>query len=335
MKLSLRCLSSLLTGAAFVLFASLVPNCSPPDGSLPSGGNGGDTNPGGGDGGSSGNGGSSGSGGNSASSSGGSTTSNGGKEAGGAVGSGGSTTSNGGSSGTGTGGKSGGTGGKSGGAGGKTGSGGSSSSGGSSATSNGGSGAGGVQGSGGATTTPAAGGTTGTSTAVACSPAITSTGGLACPGGLCTVGTYAGYTYIYADKGGSKVCIAADSLCGNGSTAIADAKGTIWGAGIGFNLDKSTTPAAVQLAGTGMTYALSSLPSQGMRAQVSVSGTDYCAKLASASGTVKWTDFNTACWDNSGTSLTAAPSTPHIGFQVTAGTTAATFDFCVTKVTLE
>jgi hypothetical protein len=330
MKLSLRCLSSLLTGAALVLFASLVPNCSPPDGSLPSsGGNGGDTNPGGGDGGSSGNGGSSGSGGNSASNSGGSTTSSGGKEAGGAVGSGGSSASSGGSTGASSGGKSGGSGGKSGGSGGKSGSGGSS------ATSNGGSGAGGVQGSGGATTTPAAGGTTGSSTAVACSPAITSTGGLACPGGLCTVGTYAGYTYIYADKGGSKVCIAADSLCGNGSTAIADAKGTIWGAGIGFNLDKSTTPAAVQLAGTGMTYALSSLPSQGMRAQVSVSGTDYCAKIASASGTVKWTDFNTACWDNSGTSLTAAPSTPHIGFQVTAGTTAATFDFCVTKVTLE
>ena len=101
---------------------------------------------------------------------------------------------------------------------------------------------------------------------------------------------------------------------------------------MGINLDKAEPPADVQLSGTGMTYALSSLPSQGMRAQVSVGSKDYCIKLAAASGTVAWTDFNTACWDNSGTKLTGAPKTPHVGFQVTAATAAGTFDFCVTKV---
>jgi len=101
---------------------------------------------------------------------------------------------------------------------------------------------------------------------------------------------------------------------------------------VGFNLDKSATPAAVQLSGTGMTYALSAMPAQGMRAQVSVGGADYCVKLAAASGTVAWTDFNTACWDNSGTKLTGAPNTPHVGFQVTAATTAGDFDFCVKSV---
>ena len=169
----------------------------------------------------------------------------------------------------------------------------------------------------------------------ATTPAITSTGGLACPGGLCTVGSYSGYIYVYADGSPSKVCAAAESLCASGSTGAADTKGTIWGAGFGFNLDKSATPAAVQLAGTGITYALSAMPTQGMRVTVTVGTTDYCAKLSAASGTVAWTDFNTACWDNSGTKLTAAPSTPHVGFQVTAGTAAGTFDFCVKSVTLQ
>jgi hypothetical protein len=149
---------------------------------------------------------------------------------------------------------------------------------------------------------------------------------------LCTVGTYSGYLYAYADGNPSKICTSAESLCASGSTGVADTKGTVWGAGVGFNLDKSATPAAVQLSGTGMTYALSAMPAQGMRAQVSVGGADYCVKLAAASGTVAWTDFNTACWDNSGTKLTGAPNTPHVGFQVTAATTAGDFDFCVKSV---
>jgi hypothetical protein len=116
---------------------------------------------------------------------------------------------------------------------------------------------------------------------------------------------------------------------------VLDAKGTIWGAGVGFNLDKTDPPVAVQLSGTGMTYALSAMPSQGMRAQVTVAGTDYCIPLKAASGTVAWADFNTACWDNSGTKLAGAPNTPHVGFQVTAAATAGNFDFCVKSVSFE
>jgi hypothetical protein len=153
---------------------------------------------------------------------------------------------------------------------------------------------------------------------------------------LCTINTtIAGYTYSFADKGGSKICLDPNSLCANGSTGIADTAGTIYGAGIGFNLDKSATPAAVPLPGTGVTVALSSLPTQGMRLQVHVGTVDYCAPLKSASGTIPWTDFNTKCWDNSGTKLAASSSSTQLGFQVTAGATAASFDFCVTKVTLE
>jgi hypothetical protein len=81
-----------------------------------------------------------------------------------------------------------------------------------------------------------------------------------------------------------------------------------------------------------MTYALSSLPTQGMRAQVTVGGKDYCVKVASASGTLAWTEFATECWGTTGTKLSGAPKTAHVEFQVTAGSAAGTFDFCVTKV---
>jgi hypothetical protein len=208
------------------------------------------------------------------------------------------------------------------------------SSGGTTTSSGGKPGTGGVLGTGGTGTST--GGTSGGSTRqcapkTATTPAITSTGGLSCPGALCTEGTYAGYLYVYSD-GTSTICAGPDSLCASGTTGVADTAGKIWGAGVGINLDKAEPPADVQLSGTGMTYALSSLPTQGLRAQVTVGGKDYCVKLASASGTVAWTDFNTACWDNSGTKLTGAPKTAHLGFQVTAATAAGTFDFCVTKV---
>ena len=310
---------------AFACFTA--PNCQPAGGDFIGEG-------GSGDGGNSGNGGSG---------SGGKAT---GGAGGGASGSGGSGTSSGGSDSTG--GKSS-SGGNAGGGGKSNGGNAGSGNGGSAGSGSGGNSTGGAASTGGATsgggtttaTTPTAGSTGSSGATQKCSPttattpAITSTGGLACPGGLCTVGSYSGYIYVYADGSPSKVCAAAESLCASGSTGAADAKGTIWGAGVGFNLDKSATPAAVQLAGTGITYALSAMPTQGMRVQVTVGTTDYCAKLSAASGTVAWTDFNTACWDNSGTKLTAAPSTPHVGFQVTAATAAGTFDFCVTKVTLQ
>jgi len=352
MKLSLRCLSSLLTGAAFVLFASLLPNCSPPDGSLPSsGGNGGDTTSGGGDGGSSGNGGSSGSGGNSASNSGGSTTSSGGKETGGAVGSGGSTTSNGGSSGTGTGGKSGGTGGKSGGTGGKTGSGGSSSNGGSSTTSNGGSGAGGVQSSGGATTTPAAGGTTGSGTAV------TFSAGKA-------VGAMTGYGWVSlgsADtltdpKCGTEVITSVtacasttwsttESLCISGSIPALPANpaqtdyDTNWGISVGVN---ATEPAGSGIGQTFSTVAITvtGLPASAtVRAQIhkkgDVDGTSYCIALSSGSP-LTLTKFATDCYNTSPTKTFAAtdiPSIDKVSVQVVSGSAAvAVSNLCITKI---
>jgi hypothetical protein len=333
MKRSFRSLSTFVGGAVLIAFACFAaPNCQPSGGD-PNGGV--DEGEGG-----------SGEGGKASGGSGGSGNGSGGKAGSGGSESGGS----GGSSGNeGTGGKSDGSGGKGsggkgsggkgdGGSGGK-GEGGSGSGGSSSGSGSGGAtGAGGVVGAGGTTTaTTPVGGTTGSTGARLCNPktattpAITSTGGLTCSGGLCTVGTYSGYLYTYGD-GTSTICAGPDSLCASGTTGAGDTAGKIWGAGVGVNLDKTDPPAAVQLSGTGLTYALSALPTQGMRAQVTVGSTDYCVKLAAASGTVLWTAFNTKCWDDSGEKLAAAPKTPHVGFQVTAATAAGTFDFCVKSI---
>jgi hypothetical protein len=152
-----------------------------------------------------------------------------------------------------------------------------------------------------------------------------------------------GYAYAYQDTGGSTACLDQTALCGSGTTGVA-AGSTVWGAGIGFNLNQakatsSTSPPINPYAvtGSGITYALSNLPATGARITISDTSTspttDYCAPITSASGTVKWATFNTACWDDSGTTLAGAPTTAtHVNFQVNAGSAAGTFDFCVTAV---
>jgi hypothetical protein len=149
-----------------------------------------------------------------------------------------------------------------------------------------------------------------------------------------------GYAYAYEDKGGSTACLDSTSLCGMGTTGVA-AGSTVWGAGIGLNLNQaqatsSTSPPinTYAVTGSGITYSLSNLPPQGMRLTIDNGGTtDFCAPITAASGTVKWATFNTACWDDSGTALTGAPTAAtHINFQVDAGTASGTFDFCVTAV---
>jgi hypothetical protein len=155
-----------------------------------------------------------------------------------------------------------------------------------------------------------------------------------------------GYGFKYSDADGGKggkstICMAADSLCAAGTTAVQDPPAYLtWGAGIGFNLSPAsvgTTSVPVQLSGTGITVAFSSLPLPGgARVQMSVGGKDYCALVLTPTATLLWADFNTACWDKTGTALTGPPLTPKIQFQAAAGALAAgTFDFCITALTIQ
>jgi hypothetical protein len=148
-----------------------------------------------------------------------------------------------------------------------------------------------------------------------------------------------GYAYGYDDNAGSTVCLDSTALCATGSTAVASS--TVWGAGIGFNLDQAVgtmanpnpTVGSYAASGAGIAYGLSGLPSQGARILIDHAGTDYCAVLSAASGTLAWADFNTKCWDDSGTTLTGAPSdATHIEVQVVADGTTTPFSFCVDSI---
>ncbi len=151
-----------------------------------------------------------------------------------------------------------------------------------------------------------------------------------------------GYAYAYSDaaKGGtSSACVDELALCGAGMTGAMSA--ATWGAGIGVNLNQgmstsSTSPPIAMFAatGSGISYTLTNLPSQGARIIIDNGGMDYCAPLSAAMGEVKWADFNLTCWaPTPAGDLSGAPSTAtHINFQVDAAAAAAPFDFCVTAV---
>ena len=200
-------------------------------------------------------------------------------------------------------------------------------------------GAGATGGSGGSAstgTTPTGGATT------TCAPVPKSAGGISCPGGFCSVGPYSGYDFSLDDKTGkSSVCVSAGSLCGAGTTGAQDPPSyTVWGAGFGFNLAPQSTVTnivPVQLSGTSVTVALSSLPTgASMRVQVTVGGAAYCAVMTAATQTIPWTTFNTKCWaPTTGTALAAAPNTPNIQFLASSLITAGSFDFCVTSLSFQ
>jgi hypothetical protein len=136
-----------------------------------------------------------------------------------------------------------------------------------------------------------------------------------------------GYSFTFEDGMGSTACLLRDHLCTAGMTAVASAM--TFGAGIGVHLDPAATP--FPLPGTGIKYAISSMP-QALQISVanSSSGPGFCVQLKSPSGTVRWSDFNTKCYaGNTGTTLTLPFSANEVQFVVPATGTAGTFDFCV------
>jgi hypothetical protein len=148
-----------------------------------------------------------------------------------------------------------------------------------------------------------------------------------------------GYAYAYSDKVQSSACLAASDFCGQGTTGAQTPanSSTVWGAGIGVNLNQppGMAPASCAATGSGIAYSVTGpLPSQGMRLVIDNGGMDYCAPLSAVSGTVPWSAFNTACWQpSSGAALSGAPATAtHVELQVNAVPAAGTFDFCVTTL---
>ena len=155
-----------------------------------------------------------------------------------------------------------------------------------------------------------------------------------------------GMVYAYGDlKSGNNVCIDQGAACITGTTqaqVIGDT--TIWGSGIGIALNQPNgggggTAATVIPTGTGLTYSVSSVPTQGLLIELMPSG--LCANVAAASGTIPWTRFVANCGDYAPGGDTSQVSVgtfqPSSGisavqFQVPAVAIAGSYSFCVNSI---
>lgn len=132
-------------------------------------------------------------------------------------------------------------------------------------------------------------------------------------------------------------------LCGCGTDVAQNPPSySYYGGGLGVNLNQmmatsATPPAmgAIAQSGTGVTYAVTSIPANGLRLQVVDATTQYCAVLTAKSGMIPWSMFNTKCYDTTpdGTALPASDMITQIEFGVPSnGTAGAAWDFCVTAL---
>jgi hypothetical protein len=134
-----------------------------------------------------------------------------------------------------------------------------------------------------------------------------------------------------------------DSLCITGSIPAlpkepvdADYKSN-WGVSIGINATNPDTGTLNQ-AHTSITYTFTGKPTTGLRAQVNVGSIEYCYDKVSSGTAIPFTSFNTKCWDDSGTALTAANVTKidKVALQVNSGSTAVTVtSLCITGITFK
>jgi hypothetical protein len=133
-----------------------------------------------------------------------------------------------------------------------------------------------------------------------------------------------------------------DGLCMSGSVpalpgdAGAADYSSNWGVQIGVNAKDPN--AGMGTSWKTITFTMSGSPSTGLRAVIHKNGdpdsTGYCFAMTPGTA-IKITDFNSACWNSSGTSLTDADaaSIDKIGVQVSSTATAITVDsLCLTKI---
>jgi hypothetical protein len=156
------------------------------------------------------------------------------------------------------------------------------------------------------------------------------------PNYIASVGN-GGFAYAFSDMVGSSVCVSGAGFCGAGTTGAASA--TTWGAGIGVNLNQMPNSTVVgtyaaPMASAGVTYTLSSLPTGTVYMIIDNGGTPYYATLAAPSGSIPWSMFKTTPWEADASAPLGGPPqmATHLQIQLSSGTAANTFNFCVTSL---
>ncbi|MDZ4696789.1 MAG: hypothetical protein SGI86_16735, partial [Deltaproteobacteria bacterium] len=184
---------------------------------------------------------------------------------------------------------------------------------------------------GGSSNTTSTGGSSGT----------TSGSGIVTVGGYMMTKDLAGYFFTAADAKGSTISpkdfAVNGKLCVNGTAAVvvAEAYDTTWGAILGWNVKQKAMepnpPETLPLSATGtFGITLSGTVPDGTRFKTSVGGKDYCTALSSGANSVKMNTLTKECWISGGAAYAGEPI-KDVGIQIsTNGTSAKTFDFCVT-----
>ncbi len=136
-------------------------------------------------------------------------------------------------------------------------------------------------------------------------------------GGYYTAGDWGGYAWTATDSASASTITPSDfdglaagsSLCVEGVVAAtSDYSGV---AILGINLNQPTgdpapEPSTWLPTNSGIQYSITNTGESPLRIQIQAPGGDvnenarWCAPVVGSSGSIYWSDFNTACWDGSG-----------------------------------
>jgi hypothetical protein len=169
--------------------------------------------------------------------------------------------------------------------------------------------------------------------------------------GYVTSGPWSGYSYAYlynpTGLADSILPGCAGAGCGPSLAAALCASGTLAAdatyassAGLGFNLSQpqsnpdgsAPAPNLVSVSGSGVVVDLANLGGTDVRVQLSDGANYWCYDLGSSSSpaTIPWPSFNTACWDNSGSTFDKSSPIESIQLTVPSGATSDTmYDVCL------
>jgi hypothetical protein len=91
-------------------------------------------------------------------------------------------------------------------------------------------------------------------------------------------------------------------------------------------------------SGVGIVYSVSNTFGSALRIQIqTVAGNTepsqhWCSPITSSSGVIRWSTFNTACWDGSGTNYDGTTPLQTIMVLVPGDLTAVPFNFCLNSM---
>jgi hypothetical protein len=125
--------------------------------------------------------------------------------------------------------------------------------------------------------------------------------------------------------------LAGGDLCVSGTVEASDDASALLGINVAQLAGVGTDVESIVPTSAGITVTVSTVLSP-MRVQIQGPGGSWCANITTATDTILWSEFNTACWNNSGTYYNnEALEAVMIQIPGSAGG-ARTFDYCLTNM---